>query len=95
MTDCTAVCLLILQDSATTVQYAAFFADCEHDLSPVLSGMRLALVYNLVWVGAPAAAPRLVNKSPAEIQLKRALRAWENDIAEGGKQKRIAFLLGT
>jgi len=29
--------------------YAAFFADCDHEIKPVTSGYRLALVYNLVY----------------------------------------------
>ena len=29
------------------IQYAAFFADCEHEVLPVTSGNRLCLVYNL------------------------------------------------
>ena len=29
-------------------QFAAFYADCEHEIRPVTSGFRLALVYNLV-----------------------------------------------
>jgi predicted 2-oxoglutarate/Fe(II)-dependent dioxygenase YbiX len=28
-------------------QFAAFYADCEHEIRPVTSGFRLALVYNL------------------------------------------------
>jgi hypothetical protein len=28
--------------------YAAFFADCEHEIKPLLSGYRVVLVYNLV-----------------------------------------------
>ncbi len=28
-------------------QFAAFYADCEHEIRPVRSGFRLALVYNL------------------------------------------------
>lgn len=30
------------------LQFAAFYADCEHDVQPVLSGYRLCLIYNLV-----------------------------------------------
>ena len=29
--------------------YAAFFADCDHEIKPVTSGYRMALVYNLVY----------------------------------------------
>lgn len=30
------------------LHYAAFFADCQHELLPVRSGYRLALIYNLI-----------------------------------------------
>ncbi|HEY0059008.1 MAG TPA: 2OG-Fe(II) oxygenase, partial [Flavisolibacter sp.] len=30
------------------ISYAAFYADCEHEIKPVISGYRLCLVYNLV-----------------------------------------------
>lgn len=33
--------------SAFETQFAAFYADCEHEVRPVKSGHRLALVYNL------------------------------------------------
>jgi 2OG-Fe(II) oxygenase superfamily len=34
-------------DSAFDIRFAAFYADCEHEIRPVTSGYRLALVYNL------------------------------------------------
>ncbi len=34
------------------IPYAAFYADCDHEIKPVTFGYRLALVYNLVQVGA-------------------------------------------
>lgn len=34
-------------ESAFQTQFAAFYADCEHEIRPVTSGYRLALVYNL------------------------------------------------
>lgn len=30
------------------IPYTAFFADCEHEVKPVLSGYRICLVYNLI-----------------------------------------------
>jgi len=47
-------------DSRFHTQFAAFYADCEHEVRPVTSGHRLTLVYNLTIVkskrkiGAPA-----------------------------------------
>jgi hypothetical protein len=56
--------------------------------------MRLVLVYNLVWIGQPGQAPKLHRESPAEVQLTRALTAWEADLADGSTQQRMALLLG-
>jgi hypothetical protein len=83
-----------MQDSATSVQYAAFYADCEHELTPLTSGMRLVLAYNLVYTGPPAAAPRLAGRSEAGVQLQQALQHWEAELLAGGEQTRIASLLG-
>jgi hypothetical protein len=85
--------LYCLQDSATSLQYAAFFADCQHELTPLTAGMRLVLAYNLVFKGPAAAAPRLAGRSPAEVRLQHAVQAWQREIEDGGTQKRIAFLL--
>jgi hypothetical protein len=83
-----------LQDSSSTVQYTGFFADCEHELTPLTSGMRLVLAYNLVYTGPAAAAPRLTGRTAAEEQLQHALKGWQAELAAGGQQTRIAFLLG-
>ena len=34
--------------------YAAFYADCQHEIKPVTKGHRLCLVYNLVYTESPA-----------------------------------------
>lgn len=89
--------MLWLQGSDSNLQYAAFFADCEHELSPITTGLRLVLVYNLVWVGE---GPMRTLRAGSEVQaqLKRACKAWEAELAgppvRGGKQTHIAFLLG-
>uniref|UniRef100_A0A383V4B8 Prolyl 4-hydroxylase alpha subunit Fe(2+) 2OG dioxygenase domain-containing protein n=1 Tax=Tetradesmus obliquus TaxID=3088 RepID=A0A383V4B8_TETOB len=81
------------------MQYAAFFADCEHELKPNRSGMRLVLAYNLVYTGPAAAAQRLSSSSSsssssaAELLLQRALRGWERHLDAGGTRRRIALLL--
>lgn len=83
-----ALVALSLQDSATSLQYAAFFADCEHELTPLTAGMRLVLK------GPAAAAPRLAPRSAVEARLRAAVQAWERGLQNGGTQERIAFLLG-
>lgn len=35
-------------EAPSEIQYAAFYADCEHEVRPVRSGYRICLIYNLV-----------------------------------------------
>lgn len=44
--------------SAYCCKYAAHYSDCEHEVSKIVSGYRLALVYSLCWTagGAPPSA---------------------------------------
>lgn len=39
------------KDSEFQTQYAAFYADCRHEITPVTSGYRVCLVYNLAGAG--------------------------------------------
>lgn len=41
----------------SVIRWAAFFADCEHEVLPVTSGHRLCLTYNLVLVGGQSKTP--------------------------------------
>jgi len=43
---------LCREDASEVVAFAAFYADCVHEVKPVTSGCRLTLVYNLVRQGA-------------------------------------------
>jgi hypothetical protein len=36
------------QNSTHTINYAAFYADCDHEVKPLMSGYRICLVYNLI-----------------------------------------------
>jgi hypothetical protein len=39
------------KDSEFKTQYAAFYADCRHEITPVTAGYRVCLVYNLATAG--------------------------------------------
>lgn len=39
------------QNSLYNIQYAAFYADCNHEVKPITDGYRLCLIYNLVLIG--------------------------------------------
>ncbi|MFI5461393.1 MAG: 2OG-Fe(II) oxygenase [Isosphaerales bacterium] len=51
------------EDAEFKTQYAAFYADCQHEITPVTAGYRICLVYNLAIAGkkkqpsAPRNAP--------------------------------------
>ena len=40
----------IAKKNASTFQFAAHYADLEHELRDIKSGYRLALVYSLCWI---------------------------------------------
>lgn len=65
------------------LSFAAFYADCEHEIRPVTKGYRMALVYNLVLErGKPPRAPEL---APEEAQVTSLLRDWVASDAEPAK----------
>ncbi len=53
--------------------YAAFYADCEHEVHRVTRGMRVCLAYNLVLKAAPHSAGKPV---AADDPVARAMRSW-------------------
>ena len=55
------------------ISYAAFYADCEHELKPIDDGHRICLVYNLVRDEGPIHAP---DNTAAIDRAERLLRKW-------------------
>ena len=69
------VCLDLNCSEPADASFAAFYADCVHEVRPVASGYRLTLVYNLVRKGnAPASAFPDYEKESAAIAAM--LRRW-------------------
>ena len=56
--------------------FAAFYADCVHEVLPIRSGYRVALVYNLMREGAPLAAPRYDGE---QARVTSILRSWRGN----------------
>jgi predicted 2-oxoglutarate/Fe(II)-dependent dioxygenase YbiX len=76
----------------TALHFAAFYADCTHELTPVTSGTRLALLYKLVRTGPsrePLPAP--ADTSGVDAALCAAARAWA--AAGPGSRPRVALRL--
>ena len=69
------VCLDLNCSDSAEVSFAAFYADCVHEVRPVTSGFRLTLVYNLTRSGhrQPAAPPEY---SKEQTTITALLRGW-------------------
>lgn len=82
-------------------QFAAFYADCEHEVRPLTSGFRLALVYNLTLakskraIAAPTSSERIA--AVAQILEKgKGERGKSGTIADSGDEQathKLAVLL--
>ncbi|MGH7418466.1 MAG: 2OG-Fe(II) oxygenase, partial [Candidatus Rokuibacteriota bacterium] len=71
-------------ESRHQIQFAAFYADCEHEVRPLRTGHRLCLVYNLTL--AKSRAPLGAPLSQGHIaEAAQVLREWTG--ATGGPQK--------
>ncbi|CCV08428.1 conserved hypothetical protein [Mesorhizobium metallidurans STM 2683] len=62
-------------EDPSEIGYAAFYADCVHEVRPVITGHRLILVYNLRFLGkrTPLKAP---DHRAVEAQVAELLRRW-------------------
>lgn len=66
--------------------YAAFYADCSHEVEPVREGHRLSLVFNLcLQEGDVDAAPGAPDRSAHVEALASAIAAWKNEKAPASK----------
>lgn len=60
-------------DSASIIQWAAFFSDCEHEVLEVTDGHRLTLRYNMYWTdhGPASMADNLNILKPASLHFSQ------------------------
>jgi predicted 2-oxoglutarate/Fe(II)-dependent dioxygenase YbiX len=71
----------MVSDDPAEARFAAFYADCVHEVRPVGSGCRLTLVYNLIRKGA-GKAPDPPRHEREEKKLTDLLGAWARDVAD-------------
>ena len=74
------------------LKFAAFYADCEHEVRPVTEGHRVCLIYNLIQAagdqaGQPLTAPLYISEIAA------AARMLEAAFAAAGAPAKLAWLL--
>ena len=75
----------------TEASYAAFYADCVHEVRPVTSGYRLTLIYNLVRE-AGGMAPTLPDHEAQSRRITALLRNWVDgklSIADDSPEKLV------
>ncbi|XP_066929057.1 uncharacterized protein [Clytia hemisphaerica] len=65
-------------DAEFSILYAAHYADCEHEVTPLTEGHRLALIYNLVWT-APSEPPNLDQNAKMVQKLSTLLKKVERE----------------
>jgi predicted 2-oxoglutarate/Fe(II)-dependent dioxygenase YbiX len=73
-------------DEPSELAFAAFYADCVHEIRPVTAGYRIVLVYHLVVRGAAAAVLRAApDFASQEEAIAARLWSWESASAAGDK----------
>ncbi|KAL4429213.1 hypothetical protein ABPG77_010192 [Micractinium sp. CCAP 211/92] len=72
--------------------WAAFFADCEHEVQALTAGHRICLIYNLLHVGEKPspAAPDMSGLDATLGALRSALAAWQ---ADGKGPQKLCYVL--
>jgi len=73
------------------IGFAAFYADCVHEVLPITEGSRLTLVYNLVRPGG-GKPPRAPGYEREQARLAALLQAWRQDTDDGVPEKLIHML---
>jgi predicted 2-oxoglutarate/Fe(II)-dependent dioxygenase YbiX len=82
------VSLNLRVDDPAEAAFAAFYADCMHEVLPVTAGYRVALVYNLLRRGK-GKAPLPPNYTKEQDQLTALLRDWRTKEGDNGPEKLV------
>jgi predicted 2-oxoglutarate/Fe(II)-dependent dioxygenase YbiX len=90
------VCLDLHSPDPAEVAFAAFYADCVHEMRPVTQGYRLTLVYNLLRVGKAkkeAVKPPSYEKELAKVTA--LLQRWvaNRDLPDDDAPEKLIYLL--
>ncbi len=59
------------------IAFAAFYADCQHEILPITEGCRLALIYNLIRTNKKLPLPTPPNYLHEQDKVAILLRQWE------------------
>ncbi|RXW15356.1 hypothetical protein EST38_g10498 [Candolleomyces aberdarensis] len=64
----------VSNDSKLSTSVSAWYQDVRHEVKPILSGYRLALVYEVIYTESRAS---LADRRTAQVALRKILRKWE------------------
>ena len=78
------------QDSSLKTTVLSWYTDVMHEIKPITSGYRLALMYNLVHTTS-ALRPSLGETNDIVRRLKHVLKSWKQ--AEGDVPTKLVYLL--
>lgn len=76
-------------DDPGEIRYAAFYADCEHEVRPVTRGYRVCLVYNLLYKARSRSPVPPDHRSAIDAAVE-VLKGWSNDDEE---PRKLVYLL--
>ena len=79
-------------EASNNFYFAAFYADCEHEVKPVTKGYRLCLIYNLLYSGTNQ-CPVPQNNQKQVTEVVSALEAWNEDIEDEDCPTMMAFMM--
>lgn len=68
-------------EDPSQVAFAAFYADCMHEVRPIISGCRLTLIYNLLRRGKDP-VPEPPNYDDEQTEVAALLRQWAAELAQ-------------
>jgi len=78
--------------SCNDMYFAAFYADCQHEVKPITKGHRLCLIYNLVYTGfGQVPVPPSSQKQISSIVA--AMKAWNKDTDSDDSPKTLTQML--
>ncbi len=75
------------------IGFAAFYADCEHEVRPITEGNRVCLVFNLVQDRGPGTGGRPLLAPDHQGQAAVSARLLEKELSRPGAPTKIAWLL--
>ncbi len=81
-------------DEVSELRFAAFYADCEHEVLPVTEGNRVCLVYNLLQSSSPGTKRKKALKVPNyDAEAAAAGTILKKTFAQPNGPRKIAWLL--